>query len=434
MKVELPSQLKPQQIELMNSKHLINVMDGGIGTFKTASCILDIFGHCMSYHGQTIVVRANTFEQLSDVFLAEWEEQVSDHLWRYNANKHVIYMPQFDSMLRLRHADYSDRVRQRKGKKGASISGYYYVQAEEIQTETAWQIDDERVRKFGPNLHPAHRCWIDMNPGHPGHWAHELFVDDGCERWMGNLNRPDYPLLWYKNVITTPKTSIYTEDDINKMRLTMRDEVFKRKIMGEWCALEGLVYPFHKTYTGKITPDIVERVWIGLDPGHGGHPFGMIWLAEIKTPSGFQLVIADEHKENLGERGLEYIIPLIEEKTLRLTGGNVDSKPDKLQYGVIDWSDAFYRLNIPQMSKVITQIRHPSHSRGKWYPVMQGVLMLDEAFRIGQIMVHEDCKATKREMNSYTFGDNGEPDKKIYDAHLLDAARYVGIRVLRHGV
>ena len=69
-------QLKPHQEDILQCHKKYVAVDGGVGTFKTTTCILKIYSHCLHYPGQAIAVIAETYQQLSNVFIPEFQRQI----------------------------------------------------------------------------------------------------------------------------------------------------------------------------------------------------------------------------------------------------------------------------------------------------------------------------------------------------------------------
>ena len=73
----------------------------------------------------------------------------------------------------------------------------------------------------------------------------------------------------------------------------------------------------------------------------------------------------------------------------------------------------------------------PAQSQTKWGPVSAGCTLLQEHFKTRKLLVSPECVKIIADTGKYVAGKDGEPDKKVYDSHLLDALRYVWIRVSR---
>lgn len=399
--------LKPHQHDLIDALARYVIIDGGVGTYKTTACILRLYLHCFEWPGSRIIVGAQTFQQLKDVFLTEWQDQVPETHYDYNAQDHIITLPLCNGRIYLRYADHP---RAHQVITGMSISGYYLIQAESLRDSRFLDVLNERVRHGNP---AGHLRLLDCNPGAPTHFVHRRFIDRSHKEHLRDVA--------HVHVVTTPETSKYTQDDLDEWKRTLSPEAYRRRVLGEWCAGEGAVYSEWQVEPSP-TPDQVLQYWVGIDPGHGKHEFGIVWIGELAEN---QFMIIDECKGKLQSHGMDHIADLIRARCLKWG-------EDKLGYCVVDWHDNVYRRTLNQFYDKLNAIYHPHGRRSAWFGVDQGVVLMEQALRKGILQVSSECPETQKELNSYVNDDAGKPDKSAFDPHLLDAARYDWIRIFHY--
>ena len=95
--------LRPHQLDLLRSNSTYDVIHGGVGTFKTTACIFKLWMHCAQHRDQVIIVAAQTYRQLKDVFLREWRRQMPSSLYNFKGQDMEIEIPMYNSSLLLRH-------------------------------------------------------------------------------------------------------------------------------------------------------------------------------------------------------------------------------------------------------------------------------------------------------------------------------------------
>lgn len=398
--------LKPHQHALIDAQDRYVIIDGGVGTFKTTACVIRLYLHCFEWPGSRIIVGAQTYQQLKDVFLAEWQDQVPEKHYDYNAQEHIISLPLCDSKIYLRYADH---IRAHQVITGMSISGYYVIQAESLRDSRFIDVLNERVRHGDP---AGHLRLLDCNPGAPTHFVHRRFIDRTHKEHLGGVA--------HIHVVTTPETSKYTQADLDEWKRVLAPEAYRRRVLGEWCAGEGAVYPEFQVDPVPAPEDVLQY-WVGIDPGHGEHEFGLIWIGELEK---HQYMVIDEHKGKLKSHGMDTIAELIQSKCIKWG-------EDKLGYCVIDWSDNVYKRTLHEFYANLDEIWHP-HGNRKWFGVQQGIVLMEQAMRMGVLRIADTCTETQKEAHSYVYDEAGKPDKKVFDPHLLDAARYDWIRIFHY--
>ncbi len=416
MMTDTLAMLWPQQRELLRANSRYILIDGGVGTGKTSACILRLFKHCLDHPGQIIIVAAQTYQQLKDVFFQEWKRQIPSKVWRYSVQGNVIHMPTLDAELWLRYADHPrafERIR------GSTISGWYITQAETLRDANYLDRLNQSTRLFGKEAadthDPRYIRLVDMNPGNPSHFMHQRFIWADSESYIGDDR------VHHIRTVTTPETSVYSQDRIDEWKRTLPSAEFQRMILGEWCASEGLIFD-NWTEGPEYTTADVRSFWIGMDPGTSQvkRNEGNLALVVIADLFNGDYAIVDE--KLIKYSGLQSFVSDVH-KLVTLWG------QEKCQGIVKDWAGGSGTVFEGVLRDKGYNVWKPASAEMKYKEIMYGVVRLYEAFNCGTLLVSKRCAKLRRDLGSYVYGSDGKPDKKVYDSDLIDALRYVWMRV-----
>lgn len=413
-----PAQLKPHQIELLQAKKKYAHIDGGVGTYKSTACVLRLYVHCLLYPGQRIMVLAQTYAQLIQVFMAEWKRQVPANDFKYVGSPvKKITLPSCDAEIRLQ---YADGKQAEEVVRGESLTGFYVIQGETLKDVDVFDQADLRVRLWGKGVHPGYIRLIDTNPGAPSHFIHQRFIDKSSEVYLGD------DIVHYINVETTPETSVYDQQTIDQLERTLRPERFRQMIKGEWCSIDGTVYDDYETIAHP-DPNDIDQLFIGIDPGTAND--------EKKNEGNLAVVFLGRLRET-GKFVVLEAIPIryagVEELARVIDTACDYWGADKLEAVIKDWaggSGAVFSTELPKYSRYVDMLLPPGPPRAQFKSVSYGITTLYEALKIRKLVISANAVKIIRDMHNYVYDHNGEPDKKAYDSHLLDALRYAWIRM-----
>lgn len=410
-----PEALLPHQRDVLTATSDYIVIHGGVGAAKTRACLWRVFLQAQAWAGQTLLIGALTQRHLEDVIVRPWLDEMPESRYHYSPSRAEIRVPSLDgrgeSMILLRSLERSDSVARIRG---LTLTGYYLAQAE-LLPEAAFHELEQRVRSR-PNGVPFLRLF-DANAGATTHWLYRHLLDPHSEsaidrEWVTDIH-----------VRTADNPSAYSPRQLAVARRTLSEGEYQRQYDGVWGEAEGRVYTHVPVCDSPPEPDDVIRYWVGLDPGAGGlHPFAMVWLGEVQLPDGrSQAMVLAEHE--VYNQPVQQVAGILQAENARWG-------ETKFQEAVIDWSGlaakrALIHAGIP--------VVWPTQDH-RWKRVAEGVRLVDEALRMDVLSVSPACPRTLRDAQRYVWDDQGsEPDKSAYDAHLLDALRYVFIRVGRQG-
>ena len=438
------TQIWPHQWELLKSFDRRVLIDGGVGTGKTAACIIKVRMHCLMNPGQRIAICAQTLQQIIRVFKAEWDRQIDPSKYRYIGGvDQRIEMPDCDSVLSFVYLE-SSGGRAAEKRRGATFSGYYITQAETIRNANDYDELDERVRLFGPepNAEQAERIMecrandqpdaeledaygsainglghsrylrmFDTNPGSPHHWIHRRFIDKGSEEYAGRLAPR------HIHVISTPETSRYGDDQFEQWRRELSPVEWMRKIEGKWVGNEGLAFPDFQMDTHVSDFDINPE-------------WSFYWSVDFgfKNPTCVLLIGVDS--DNRVRICDEYYIAGkdINIHAKALTTWNVDYPPISV---VTDNSPGEYAILMRTFRDAGREARHQATKKPKDKERMDQCtprIAIREDGTPG-LLVHEQCRNFIREMGGLEWEktSEGRADKeKLVDVnnHSTDAWMY----------
>lgn len=281
-------ELREHQHKLLQSTSKYILIDGGVGTFKTTSCIYRLYNHLRLYHGQVITIAAQTFPQLVKAFLAEWKRQIPLELYNYNISTHIITIPALSAELRLQYADNPRAV---ENIRSESTSGWYLIQGESLHHTEFFDEMNRRVRLFGPEPNPAYIRLIDANPGSPSHFIYDRFIDAKSKRflggeWVKTRSGAGFAVNQYENLVrisieTTPETSAYSAATLAEWKRSLPAWQYDRMARGRWIASEGQIYSAfdRRVHVKEFDPDPTFQWHYAIDFGYRD-PFVCLWIAQ----------------------------------------------------------------------------------------------------------------------------------------------------------
>lgn len=428
-------QLKPHQRAILGARTQFVVVDGGAGTAKTTAVVLRRFNECILYPGLESMALMQTLDQIYKVYLSVWKAEIDRRFWVEKSNPWRIELKNGSKV----YLQYADNPRAEERILGATLAGADVGQAESFRRGDLLEQLEIRIRQPGKPflfqvdsnggnvLAPAYLRYIDQeSPTFQGDNLKRVREADDWSMWVGtNMTRI--------HIRTTPETSVYSAEQIEKWRRTMPPARFRRWIDGESCADEGLVYPVWEN-SGKEPPDPseVERFWIGMDPGTAGTPnLGLVWLGELKA-GGFvvladRLISASADAQDVNQTTVAALLEQINSVNDYWCAGN----PEKFRAIVRDWGGGSGEVFASELQGRGIQVWKPHGEKGRaaWKSVHAGMTLLDEAFRAGRVKISPRAEGIERDLGLFVKDPSGTPDKKRYDSHLLDALRYVWIRI-----
>lgn len=245
------------------------------------------------------------------------------------------------------------------------------------------------------------RLWFSCNPEAPTHWFYREWIEKAAERNALHLHfkLEDNPSL--------------SEKTLERYRSGYSGSFYRRYILGEWAAAEGLVYELLESAIvgDEAVPDFGEY-YISCDYGTM-NPFSAgLWCLN----GGRAVRIREFYYDG-------------REKKRQLTDGEYYEELKKLAGGlpiraiIVD----------PSAASFITLIRKKGdfHVKKAKNDVLNGIRLTAGLLRSGKLLIHRSCHDAIREFSLYRWDEKADTDKVIKENdHAMDDIRYFASTVM----
>jgi PBSX family phage terminase large subunit len=205
----------------------------------------------------------------------------------------------------------------------------------------------------------------------------------------------------------------FPAEEFERLKRTLPDAIFKRRHMGEWTTLEGLVYPDFSYDNHVVKPLEIPASWNrigGMDFGHS-QPTVILCIAEDPASSTFYVYREFYRKEAL----LKDIAGFLSMESLRMV------------------------LADPQGAQAIAELNR-FYGRGEVRAaenrVEIGIERIGTLLKEGRLKFFDTCEQTISEIEEYHYPaqDQDKQDRKDRpvkkDDHAMDALKYAFSRQL----
>jgi len=236
------------------------------------------------------------------------------------------------------------------------------------------------------------KIWFNCNPAGPEHWFYKEWILKKEEKRMLHLHftMADNPGL--SASIRRRYESLYT------------GVFYKRYVLGQWCAAEGLVYGFDpKKHICHSIPSS-GRYYISVDYGTL-NPFSAgLWCVAEGKAVRIREYYYDGRKTGKTKTDEEYY------RELEALAGDLP-----VESVVVD----------PSAASFITVVRrHGRFSvRKAKNAVLDGIRLVASLLQSGHLQVSDKCKDSIREFSLYSWQEQGDRPIKEND-HAMDDIRY----------
>ena len=239
------------------------------------------------------------------------------------------------------------------------------------------------------------KYWFNCNPEGPDHWFYKNWI---CRCGERNALRLHF---------TMADNPGLTKSVYRKYLTNFTGVFFKRYILGQWVAAEGLIYDFNENYITK-PPTGPGKYYISVDYGTM-NPFsaGLWWVGS--SAIRLREFYHDGRKEG----------SLTDEEYYSSLEDLAGSYP--IEFIIID----------PSAASLITLIRR----RGRFSvrkaknAVVPGIRLVSSLLKAGRLQFCENCRDTIREFGLYRWSDDGDVPVKEND-HAMDDVRYFCMSVM----
>ena len=239
------------------------------------------------------------------------------------------------------------------------------------------------------------KFWFSCNPAGPGHWFYREWICKAQERNLLHLR-----FFMEDNPTLSPETR-------QRYERAFQGAFYRRFVLGEWTAAEGLVYDFFDEDMVRAPPEGQAQRWViscdygTVNPTSMGlwGKYGGVWY-RVKE------YYYDARQERRQQTDQEYAQRLRE-----LAGGR------EIEAVVADPSAASF---LEVLRREGWNVRKANND------VISGIRLTADALKAGRIVICSPCQDAIREFGSYCWDlAAGDKDKvrKEFD-HAMDEIRY----------
>lgn len=239
------------------------------------------------------------------------------------------------------------------------------------------------------------RIWFSCNPGNPGHWFKEEWID----------KREEHNAL-YLHFEMTDNPSL-SEKTLARYQSMYHGVFYDRYIRGLWVAAEGLIYPMFTE--DKIEPDAdrqYRKYMISMDYGTRNPTAMILWGLCNGVWYGFKEYYFNSRSEMAQKTDQEYYDDLCE------FAGNLP-----IDHIIID----------PSALSFITLVEK-NHRFKVWdtdNDVLDGIRHTAQCLSDGTIRICHSCENAIKEFGLYSWDEDATEDRPIKENdHAMDAVRY----------
>ena len=242
---------------------------------------------------------------------------------------------------------------------------------------------------------PGSRLWFNCNPESPQHWFYQEWILKAKERKALRLRftMADNPSL-------TPRIRARYERAYSGV-------FYRRFVLGEWTAAQGLVYDFFDSERDAAEmPDGTFSRWrVSVDYGTTNPASFGLWGEKGDTWYRIKEYYYDSHKAGRQKTDAEYADDLE-----RLTGDRT------IERVIVDPSAASFIEALRRRGFRVVRANNA---------VADGIRVTADLLRTGRIRICRDCEDCLREMALYCWEERDGRDmpRKEHD-HAMDEMRY----------
>ena len=247
------------------------------------------------------------------------------------------------------------------------------------------------------------KMWFNCNPEGPGHWFYREWICKAEEKRM---------LCLRFTMRDNPSLDRATRKRYERM---FRGAFYRRFVLGEWTAADGLVYDFFQEDLAQEPPAGPFQAWrISCDYGTVNPASFGLWgrLGEIWYRVAEYYY--DSRAEGRQKTDGEYVDDL-----LRLAGGR------ELELVVVDPSAASFLEALRQAGLPVRKADNR---------VLTGIRVTAELLKKGRLVICRGCDASLREFGLYRWDKRAGEDRVVKEHdHAMDDIRYFAMSLEETG-
>jgi len=375
-----------QRTFIKQAKSKLNIAEGSVRTGKTIATTIAFLLHVISFRTkQHFAIVGKTRDTVRRNVIPVIEQYLGEDAFTYTITRDEIeFLGHKIFVLGANDEKAETRIR------GLTLAG---ALCDEVTTYPRSVFEQLLARCSVEGA----KIFATTNPDSPYHWLYTAYIQKADEKsyFVMKFLLEDNPFL--------------PAEYIEFIKKTYTGLFYKRFILGEWVAAEGIIYDMfdEKKHVVDELPDSFDKYIVGVD-------FGM------QNPTVFLLIGVSN--------GTAYIV-----KEYYHEGREQTKTVDKYSKDFKEWLGDIkpHRIYIdPSAQALIQQLKADGfyNVREANNSVLDGIATVSKFLSQNKLFIHARCKNTIREFYSYAWDtkaqQNGQ-DKplKIAD-HCMDALRY----------
>ena len=241
------------------------------------------------------------------------------------------------------------------------------------------------------------RLWFTCNPESPGHWFYQEWIRKAEEKGALHLT------------FTMADNPGLSPEVLARYKAMFRGTFYRRFVLGEWAAAEGLVYDFFGPELVQPVPESLDGPWyISCDYGTVNPTSMGLWGQKGGVWYRTAEFYYDSRKTGRQQTDGEYADDLA-----RLAGGR------DIRGVVLDPSAASFREELIRRGWTVYRAENE---------VLSGIRRTAELLRAGQLVICSPCEDAIREFGLYRWDTAATGDRVVKEHdHAMDDIRYFAV-------
>lgn len=243
------------------------------------------------------------------------------------------------------------------------------------------------------------RVWFSCNPDSPEHWFYKEWIQKREEKnaFYLHFTMEDNPAL--------------SQAVRRRYRETFHGTFYRRFVLGEWAAAEGLVYDFFDRLPCPSVPEgPFEQWYISCDYGTVNPTSMGLWGKQQGVWYRVEEFYYDSRARGRQKTDGEYAADL-----RKLAGGR------NIEAVIVDPSAASFIEVLRREGWRVLRARND---------VLSGIRLTAELLRTGKLIICDSCEAARREFALYRWESGADRDRVVKENdHAMDEIRYFAATV-----
>jgi PBSX family phage terminase large subunit len=399
------------------------IADGAIRAGKTVALSLSFGLWAMSsFTNQNFLICGKTIGSLRRNVVVDWKRQMA-------AQGYSVQDRLNDNMLTVRGADSTNFFHLFGGSDESSQDLVQGITAAGVLFDEVALMPRSFVdQAIGRCSIANSKYWFNCNPSHPKHWFKTEFIDKLKDSQEDSDAKEEVgeesPQKRTKDLIRlhfTMDDNLSLDEHIKERYRSMYSGVFYRRfILGQWCAADGLIYdsfdePVHtygdgdvrQTGSGKLMGEY--RRYIAIDYGTT-NPMSFLDIYD----DGDIVRVHREYYYSSKEHGRQKTDREYADDFVKFAGN-----PDDIVYVILDPSAASFKAELRNRG---FRIKNADND------VREGIAKVSTMFACGKLLIYKKCRYLINELLGYVWDEkaaqHGDERPVKTSDHACDALRY----------